>query len=171
MIGHELIKTEVDNMNGLIPDSGSLNHSVFNYEGSNGAVLHAPDHICTANLSLDSCSNSHSHSIVSRSKSTKIPGKRQKHVRKACIHCKKAHLACDEARPCKRCVHLGKTDCIDVEHKRRGRPRSSPEKKRVSQISMSQDYLLCGTDSFVDGTVYSIEPQLNLSEIELDKAK
>ena len=49
----------------------------------------------------------------------------QKHVCKACIHCKRAHLACDEARPCRRCMHLGKFDtCVDVEHKRRGRPKS-----------------------------------------------
>ncbi len=51
-----------------------------------------------------------------------------KHVGIACTHCKKAHLACDNSRPCKRCTRLGKTDCIDVEHKRRGRPRTSPEK-------------------------------------------
>lgn len=53
---------------------------------------------------------------------------RPKHVGKACTHCKRAHLACDSQRPCKRCTHLGKEGCIDVEHKRRGRPRSSPEK-------------------------------------------
>ncbi|KAI8896222.1 hypothetical protein BC833DRAFT_598303 [Globomyces pollinis-pini] len=47
---------------------------------------------------------------------------RNKHVGKACTHCKKAHLACDSSRPCKRCTHLGKSDCIDVTHKRRGRP-------------------------------------------------
>ena len=47
--------------------------------------------------------------------------RRGRHVARACQHCKKAHLACDEQRPCKRCVRLGKTDCRDVEHKRRGR--------------------------------------------------
>ena len=63
--------------------------------------------------------------------------KRHKHVRKACVHCKKAHLACDEGRPCRRCIHLGKTDCVDVEHKRRGRPRTSPEKKKM-QMDMKR---------------------------------
>ncbi|KAI9199870.1 uncharacterized protein BJ171DRAFT_199367 [Polychytrium aggregatum] len=53
-----------------------------------------------------------------------VAPKRQRHVGKACIHCKKAHLACDSGRPCRRCKHMGKTDCIDVEHKKRGRPRS-----------------------------------------------
>ncbi|MCO5588129.1 hypothetical protein L7F22_042084 [Adiantum nelumboides] len=46
------------------------------------------------------------------------------HVPSACLNCKKAHLACDVNRPCRRCINLGKTDtCIDVRHKKRGRPR------------------------------------------------
>jgi hypothetical protein len=36
-------------------------------------------------------------------------------VSSACGPCKKAHLACDVARPCKRCVNMGKDDlCEDV---------------------------------------------------------
>ncbi|KAF9116908.1 hypothetical protein BGX27_008992 [Mortierella sp. AM989] len=55
---------------------------------------------------------------VPRIKSTKA------HVPSACINCKKAHLACDLSRPCKRCVSVGKDDtCRDVEHKKRGRPK------------------------------------------------
>ncbi|KAF9106163.1 hypothetical protein BGX29_010308 [Mortierella sp. GBA35] len=55
---------------------------------------------------------------VPRVKSTKA------HVPSACINCKKAHLACDLSRPCKRCVSVGKDDtCRDVEHKKRGRPK------------------------------------------------
>ena len=69
----------------------------------------------------------------------KAKAKRQKHVQKACVHCKRAHLACDNERPCRRCVHLGKTDCVDVEHKRRGRPKSSPEKRKVMCNSQSTD--------------------------------
>ncbi|KXN68524.1 hypothetical protein CONCODRAFT_72180 [Conidiobolus coronatus NRRL 28638] len=61
-----------------------------------------------------------------------IKVKRHKNVGRACIHCKKAHLACDEARPCKRCVHLGKSNCIDVEHKRRGRPKSVQTKAKAA---------------------------------------
>ncbi|KAF9417049.1 hypothetical protein BGZ94_010052 [Podila epigama] len=46
------------------------------------------------------------------------------HVPSACINCKKAHLACDLSRPCKRCISVGKDDtCRDVEHKKRGRPK------------------------------------------------
>ena len=58
--------------------------------------------------------------------------KRTKHVCRACFHCKKAHLACDDQRPCRRCIHIGKSDvCYDVEHKRRGRPN------RGRQLQMS----------------------------------
>lgn len=36
-------------------------------------------------------------------------------VSSACGPCKRAHLACDVARPCKRCVNMGKEDqCEDV---------------------------------------------------------
>ncbi|KAI8338555.1 hypothetical protein BC941DRAFT_512683 [Chlamydoabsidia padenii] len=46
------------------------------------------------------------------------------HVRTACVNCKKAHLACDAERPCKRCISVGKTDsCYDIQHKKRGRPK------------------------------------------------
>ncbi|KAF1989268.1 hypothetical protein K402DRAFT_268601 [Aulographum hederae CBS 113979] len=37
-------------------------------------------------------------------------GRRAKaHVRTACVNCKKAHLSCDDARPCSRCISTGKT--------------------------------------------------------------
>jgi hypothetical protein len=36
-------------------------------------------------------------------------------VSSACGPCKKAHLACDVQRPCKRCTNMGKEDmCADV---------------------------------------------------------
>ena len=108
--------------------------NMFNFDaGHVDEVLVIPQPVVTANLPNEHRSNSMSTTSTSSAPrgKLKISGKRQKHVRKACIHCKKAHLACDESRPCKRCVHLGKTDCVDVEHKRRGRPRGSPEKKRM----------------------------------------
>ncbi|KAK9761664.1 hypothetical protein K7432_013270 [Basidiobolus ranarum] len=64
---------------------------------------------------------------------------KKKNVGRACVHCKKAHLACDESRPCKRCVHLGKSFCVDVEHKRRGRPKLSTDKKN-SSIAKESSY-------------------------------
>ncbi|PGH34590.1 hypothetical protein GX50_02573 [[Emmonsia] crescens] len=45
------------------------------------------------------------------------------HVASACVNCKRKHLGCDSARPCRRCVSAGKEEsCVDVRHKRRGRP-------------------------------------------------
>eukprot|EP00158_Paraphelidium_tribonemae_P002646 Partr_v1_DN25536_c1_g1_i2_m20808 putative GAL4 len=44
-------------------------------------------------------------------------------VQAACANCKKAHLACDNERPCRRCVAGNKqAGCIDIKHKKRGRP-------------------------------------------------
>ncbi|KAL2396872.1 hypothetical protein ABEF93_004102 [Exophiala dermatitidis] len=54
--------------------------------------------------------------------------KAKAHVASACINCKKKHLRCDNSRPCRRCVASGKEDsCVDVEHKKRGRPPLKPE--------------------------------------------
>ncbi|KAJ2609187.1 hypothetical protein H4S08_004158 [Coemansia sp. RSA 1365] len=51
------------------------------------------------------------------------------HVPSACTNCKRAHLACDLQRPCRRCVNTGKCEtCKDVQHKKRGRPRSKDKK-------------------------------------------
>ncbi|KAL1999437.1 hypothetical protein VTN02DRAFT_4518 [Thermoascus thermophilus] len=45
------------------------------------------------------------------------------HVASACVNCKRKHLGCDSARPCRRCVLAGKAStCVDVTHKKRGRP-------------------------------------------------
>ncbi|KAL9554607.1 hypothetical protein MBANPS3_002750 [Mucor bainieri] len=56
--------------------------------------------------------------------------KKGRNVDKACNHCKRSHLRCDNVRPCRRCVTTGKTGCQDVKHKPRGRPRL--QKKRSS---------------------------------------
>ncbi|KAL2133904.1 hypothetical protein VTI74DRAFT_1469 [Chaetomium olivicolor] len=46
------------------------------------------------------------------------------HVASACVPCKKAHLRCDAERPCSRCISTNKEgSCVDVQHKKRGRPR------------------------------------------------
>ncbi|CAO3582348.1 unnamed protein product [Absidia cylindrospora] len=51
------------------------------------------------------------------------PAKKGRNVDKACNHCKRSHLRCDNMRPCRRCIATGKSGCKDVEHKPRGRPR------------------------------------------------
>ncbi|KAK4574584.1 hypothetical protein LTR86_001425 [Recurvomyces mirabilis] len=54
--------------------------------------------------------------------------KAKTHVASACVNCKRAHLSCDVQRPCTRCVASGKQEsCIDVQHKKRGRPRLRDE--------------------------------------------
>ncbi|ESZ97729.1 hypothetical protein SBOR_1916 [Sclerotinia borealis F-4128] len=41
----------------------------------------------------------------------------------------KGHVACDAQRPCSRCLSNGKEDtCVDVQHKKRGRPRLRDER-------------------------------------------
>ncbi|KUI55134.1 Transcription activator of gluconeogenesis ERT1 [Cytospora mali] len=56
--------------------------------------------------------------------SPKSQRKTKGHVASACVPCKKAHLRCDAQRPCTRCMQNGKEDaCVDVQHKKRGRPR------------------------------------------------
>lgn len=55
--------------------------------------------------------------------STQNHSKKGRNVDKACNHCKRSHLRCDDMRPCKRCVSTGKNGCKDVEHKPRGRPK------------------------------------------------
>jgi len=48
--------------------------------------------------------------------------KKRKRVSKACIHCRKSHLSCDEGRPCQRCIKKGLGDsCEDGEQKKRGK--------------------------------------------------
>ncbi|KAE8450378.1 hypothetical protein EG329_006452 [Mollisiaceae sp. DMI_Dod_QoI] len=42
----------------------------------------------------------------------------------------KGHVACDAQRPCSRCLSNGKEDaCVDVQHKKRGRPRLRDERE------------------------------------------
>ncbi|CED82032.1 Zn(2)-C6 fungal-type DNA-binding domain [Phaffia rhodozyma] len=54
----------------------------------------------------------------------------------ACRPCKKAHLACDDSRPCKRCVTLSKVDlCVDVVQKKRGRPKLHANQNSTSANS------------------------------------
>ncbi|MCJ1252244.1 hypothetical protein MMC24_000048 [Lignoscripta atroalba] len=68
------------------------------------------------------------------------------HVPSACVNCKRKHLACETRRPCSRCLQAGKevsklrdlgldgytadklkATCVDVQHKKRGRPRLRDE--------------------------------------------
>ncbi|KAF2761516.1 hypothetical protein EJ05DRAFT_174586 [Pseudovirgaria hyperparasitica] len=59
------------------------------------------------------------------------------HVKSACNHCKKAHLSCDDKRPCNRCITTNKIDCHDVPHKKRGRPRLRDDKDKMRHSTSS----------------------------------
>jgi hypothetical protein len=105
----------------ILPKSFSL------IDASSGLPLHGAFQMMPQNSFLSQ--HNDMLSVDVNAVQIKPKAKRQKHVCRACVHCKRAHLACDNQRPCRRCVHLGKTDCVDVEHKRRGRPKSTPDKK------------------------------------------
>ena len=78
------------------------------------------------------------------------------HVPSACVNCKRKHLACETRRPCNRCVQTGKevrilnldeiitidsfqATCVDVQHKKRGRPRLR-EEENVREVAFGTDY-------------------------------
>lgn len=61
--------------------------------------------------------------VLTTSASSGTICKKGRNVDKACNHCKRSHLRCDNVRPCRRCVATGKVGCQDVKHKPRGRPR------------------------------------------------
>ncbi|OIW31795.1 hypothetical protein CONLIGDRAFT_241127 [Coniochaeta ligniaria NRRL 30616] len=65
--------------------------------------------------------------------SPKLQRKTKGHVASACVPCKRAHLRCDAQRPCSRCISNGKEDaCVDVQHKKRGRPRLRDDPSRFA---------------------------------------
>ncbi|KAI8089310.1 uncharacterized protein BX664DRAFT_385816 [Halteromyces radiatus] len=66
----------------------------------------------------------HHHSSSTKVlKSKSFVVKKGRNVDKACNHCKRSHLRCDNMRPCQRCTATGKSGCKDVQHKPRGRPK------------------------------------------------
>ncbi|KAE8379623.1 hypothetical protein BDV26DRAFT_280222 [Aspergillus bertholletiae] len=69
------------------------------------------------------------------------PTRRTKaHVASACVNCKKKHLGCDPARPCRRCVLSGKeATCVDVTHKKRGRPPLKAEDASLRTYASQAD--------------------------------
>jgi len=48
--------------------------------------------------------------------------KKRPRVKRACVACQRAHISCEEVRPCKRCAERG-LQCEDYVPKRRGRKR------------------------------------------------
>ncbi|MBW0518919.1 hypothetical protein O181_058634, partial [Austropuccinia psidii MF-1] len=74
-----------------------------------------------SNSILESRKNSANNNIISPL--TTAP---RSTVSVACTNCRSAHLACSDGRPCRRCLQTGRAGtCMDVEPKKRGRPRTA----------------------------------------------
>eukprot|EP01119_Soliformovum_irregulare_P000452 TRINITY_DN10312_c0_g1_i1.p1 TRINITY_DN10312_c0_g1~~TRINITY_DN10312_c0_g1_i1.p1 ORF type:complete len:197 (-),score=41.25 TRINITY_DN10312_c0_g1_i1:186-776(-) len=54
-------------------------------------------------------------------------------IKKACINCQRAHLSCENDRPCKRCIER-ETECIDRESKKRGRKKKEETLAAQQQV-------------------------------------
>ncbi|KAI8336925.1 hypothetical protein BD560DRAFT_451007 [Blakeslea trispora] len=88
------------------------------------------------------------------------------HVPTACINCKKSHLACDLSRPCKRCTTLGKSDtCIDMQHKKRGRPKMSSVKRSSKILDITSPILVtCSPEPFISTEASAWIPHLPMNK-------
>ncbi|KAJ5712486.1 hypothetical protein N7493_008954 [Penicillium malachiteum] len=85
---------------------------------------------------------------ASRSLAQKSTRRTKAHVASACVNCKKKHLGCDPARPCRRCVLAGKaSSCVDVTHKKRGRPPLKAEDSTLRSYAAHPDHPAAPTDS------------------------
>jgi hypothetical protein len=67
-----------------------------------------------------------SHTHVQSDLALPKKNKRGSYTKKACANCRNAHHACDNGRPCKRCLQLGLTDCNDAQ-RRKGTKRTFGE--------------------------------------------
>jgi len=72
-------------------------------------------------MSLDTKINSSTKIISNKTSSNESSlGKRRNQVSRACSNCRKTHAACDNERPCTRCVtHNQSETCVDVPRKKR----------------------------------------------------
>lgn len=91
--------------------------------------------------------NSPEHQYVAEGSSSVHQQKEsRKKVKKACVFCKRSHMPCEEARPCKRCVkrgisHLCK-DAEPVNSAASASTSSSSDRARKSQIEPVRDKAL-----------------------------
>lgn len=102
--------------------------------------------------------------------------RRQKaHVPSACVNCKRKHLACETKRPCNRCLQTGKevcsvyllvwglgindqqASCVDVQHKKRGRPRLR-EEDNLREAAFGREYVHAEDYSGRNGVITVPQP-------------
>ncbi|KAI7957203.1 hypothetical protein MJO28_004298 [Puccinia striiformis f. sp. tritici] len=108
------------------------------YASSSTLNLH-PNHLPSSPLHTSSGIGTR-HTSSGATSSTQVPPvtATRSTVSVACTNCRSAHLACSDGRPCRRCLQTGRAaTCIDVEPKKRGRPRASDTS--VGVTSMMQD--------------------------------
>ncbi|KAI0374068.1 hypothetical protein BV20DRAFT_962030 [Pilatotrama ljubarskyi] len=48
-------------------------------------------------------------------------GPKKKKASRACFHCQKAHLTCDDSRPCQRCIKRGMADNCTEGHRKKAK--------------------------------------------------
>ncbi|KAG8710829.1 Transcriptional regulator of nonfermentable carbon utilization [Ceratobasidium sp. 394] len=85
------------------------------------------------------------------------PAPKKKKANRACFHCQKAHLTCDDARPCMRCVKRGIADnCTEghrkkakylldedeLEELKRAKERNNTEQQHQQSVTPQQTQLL-----------------------------
>ncbi|TBU33876.1 hypothetical protein BD311DRAFT_684352, partial [Dichomitus squalens] len=56
-----------------------------------------------------------------RAQSRTRDGPKKKKANRACFHCQKAHLTCDDSRPCQRCVKRGMADSCTEGHRKKAK--------------------------------------------------
>ncbi|KAI8081564.1 uncharacterized protein BX664DRAFT_268262 [Halteromyces radiatus] len=70
-------------------------------------------------MTTNNTNNTTSVPTSAASSPTRKPTSRKKKAARACIHCQKAHLTCDDARPCQRCTKRGlASTCTDGARKK-----------------------------------------------------
>lgn len=81
------------------------------------------------------------------------------HVLVSCEPCKRAHVKCQQKRPCEHCVRRGIShDCINVIHKERGRPPKDPEKAKAKAAGRLEEQARLRTRSIIERQPPSIQP-------------
>ncbi|KAI8362648.1 hypothetical protein BD560DRAFT_491582 [Blakeslea trispora] len=96
--------------------------SSFSLDNNLSYYMSQHHHLSDIDLESDR-EQEHDKKVMGKSLSNNSISKKGRNVDKACNHCKRSHLRCDNVRPCRRCVATGKIGCQDVKHKPRGRPR------------------------------------------------
>lgn len=88
--------------------------------------------------------------------------KRDKLAARACVLCNQAHTACDNARPCRRCVSKGIAHlCRDSEPRKRGRPAKLPEQYDLDLARQTQKR------QQADNAAFNFAPQQNMQQIPM----